>query len=213
MLFPETMGNHHLEEPSSRRNLQEKLSIPNLEPSIKPAEVDGDLHRLILLSWAEGELISPIAHLEVSVEVEMLGSTPWFMNARKLQRYTLRVVDQEGTHLSMSLRWWTKSFILTSLLGLLSFAALVTFYLAGSNGHVWYVLVGSLLILMWHIAVFSMAAMVLKVGWFGVVRLLRLSWLRRLRRQRTKASSGDTVSRTDIRRLRSERSSQSFKVG
>nr|QDH87068.1 MAG: hypothetical protein H4BulkLitter2320831_000001 [Partitiviridae sp.] len=63
----------------------------------------------------------------------------------------------------------------------------------------------------WHIAVFSMAALVLRVGWFGAVRWQRQYWLRRLRKQRTKVSSDDTVSRMDIRKLKWERSSPSSK--
>jgi len=159
----------------------------------------------------EGELYSPIAELEISAVVELQGSTPQYMNARRLQRFVWRVVDQEGTYLFMKMRWWTRCFILTSLLALLSSVTLLLFWIVGYRGVEMYVLVGSVLILMWHIAGFSMAALVLRAGWYGAVRWQRQYWLRRLRKQRTKVSSDDTVSRMDIRKLKWEHSSQSSK--
>jgi hypothetical protein len=159
----------------------------------------------------EGELYSPIAELEISAVVELQGSIPQYMNARKLQRFVWRAVDPEGTYHFMKMKWWTRCFIWTSLLALLSSAILLLFWIAGSREVARYVLVGSLLILTWHIAVFSMAALVLRAGWFGVVRWQRQYWLRRLRKQRTKDSSEDTVSRMDIRKLKWERSFPSSK--
>jgi len=167
-----------------------------VEPSVQPAEVNDDLHRLILLSWQMGELISPISSLSVEVEVETMGTTPWFMNARKLQRFVLRVEDIEGTRLSVSLRLWGMCFISTSLLALLSSLMLKLYSLVGLSSHVVYDVTKGLSILTLLIAVFSMGALVQKVGSYGAVRWLRLFWLRHLRKRRTEVSSGGTVSHT-----------------
>jgi hypothetical protein len=143
-----------------------------------------------------GELVSPIASLTVEVEVETMGTTPWFMSARKLQRFALRVVDIEGTRLSLSLKLWGWSFILTSLLALLSSLTLGIASSVELNSHAVYHVAKGLLILTSLIAAFSMGALVQKVGSYGVVRLLRLFWLRSLRKHRTEVSSGGTVSHT-----------------
>jgi len=131
------------------------------------------------------------------------------MNARKLQRLAFVVVDPEGTHLFMKMRWWARCFTLTSLLACLFSLGLVMSLIWGLNERALFVLEGVGLILTWHIAVFSMTAMVLRAGWYGAVRWQRQYWLRRLRKQRTKASFVDTASRMDTRKLRWALSSRS----
>jgi hypothetical protein len=144
----------------------------------------------------EGELYSPIAELEISAVVELQGSIPQYMNARKLQRFVWRAVDPEGTYHFMKMKWWTRCFIWTSLLALLSSLTLGIASSVELNSHAVYHVAKGLLILTSLIAAFSMGALVQKVGSYGVVRLLRLFWLRSLRKHRTEVSSGGTVSHT-----------------
>jgi hypothetical protein len=166
--------------PSHPHPIQSEIGMPR-------AIMPDDLGELIRWSLIDKEAIYPIEYFEGVIGLRY-ESTPWLMSTRKLLQSRVRVAEREGANLIRFLRWWMRSFIALILLALLTFALTTSSWTRHVSVLSWLPKGIWLLTLTSLVVGFSMGRMVQKVGSYGWLRCLRLSWLVGFRKPFTKVS-------------------------